>query len=86
MDEPFGALDPLTRRRLQDEFRALQARLRKTVVLVTHDVDEACPARRQRGGLDGGRLVQIGTPAGDPRRAGDRHSSPPSRAARTGAP
>ena len=41
MDEPFGALDPLTRRRLQDEFRALQQRLGKTVVLVTHDVPEA---------------------------------------------
>jgi len=41
MDEPFGALDPLTRRRLQDEFRELQGRLRKTVVLVTHDVEEA---------------------------------------------
>jgi len=41
MDEPFGALDPLTRRRLQDEFRELQGRLRKTVVLVTHDVPEA---------------------------------------------
>ena len=41
MDEPFGALDPLTRRRLQDEFGALQKRLAKTVVLVTHDVPEA---------------------------------------------
>src|SRR5207237_866117 len=41
MDEPFGALDPLTRRRLQLEFRSLNATLRKTVVLVTHDVQEA---------------------------------------------
>jgi osmoprotectant transport system ATP-binding protein len=41
MDEPFGALDPLIRRRLQDEFLELNQRLRKTVVLVTHDVDEA---------------------------------------------
>ncbi|HEY6549330.1 MAG TPA: ATP-binding cassette domain-containing protein, partial [Vicinamibacteria bacterium] len=41
MDEPFGALDPLTRRRLQEEFRALQRRLGKTVLLVTHDVAEA---------------------------------------------
>ncbi|MEO8601682.1 MAG: ATP-binding cassette domain-containing protein [bacterium] len=62
MDEPFGALDPLTRRRLQEEFRALQARLAKTVVLVTHDVDEACHLADRIAVLDGGRLVQIGTP------------------------
>ena len=42
MDEPFGALDPITRRELQDEFRRLQRRLRTTVVLVTHDLREAC--------------------------------------------
>src|SRR5207247_2255818 len=41
MDEPFGALDPLTRRAVQDEFRELVSRLGKTVVLVTHDVPEA---------------------------------------------
>ena len=41
MDEPFGALDPVTRRQLQDEFRRIQSRLRKTVVLVTHDMAEA---------------------------------------------
>jgi osmoprotectant transport system ATP-binding protein len=41
MDEPFGALDPITRGRLQDEFLALHARVRKTVVFVTHDIDEA---------------------------------------------
>jgi osmoprotectant transport system ATP-binding protein len=41
MDEPFGALDPITRSRLQDEFLALQARVSKTVVFVTHDIDEA---------------------------------------------
>jgi len=41
MDEPFGAIDPITRDRLQDEFLALQQRIRKTIVFVTHDIDEA---------------------------------------------
>ena len=41
MDEPFGAIDPITRERLQDEFLRLQAEVRKTVVFVTHDIDEA---------------------------------------------
>ena len=41
MDEPFGALDPITRSRLQDEFLRLQSRVQKTVVFVTHDIDEA---------------------------------------------
>ena len=41
MDEPFGAIDPITRTRLQDEFRRLQADLKKTIVFVTHDVEEA---------------------------------------------
>ena len=63
MDEPFGALDPLIRARLQDEFRALQARLAKTVVLVTHDVDEAFRLADAVAVLDEGRLVQLGTPA-----------------------
>jgi osmoprotectant transport system ATP-binding protein len=62
MDEPFAALDPLTRRRLQDEFRRLQATLRKTVVFVTHDVDEACRLADRIAVLSAGRLVQIGTP------------------------
>ncbi|MBX3026328.1 ATP-binding cassette domain-containing protein [bacterium] len=63
MDEPFGALDPLIRVRLQDEFRALQARLAKTVVLVTHDVDEAFRLADAVAVLDDGRLVQLGTPS-----------------------
>jgi osmoprotectant transport system ATP-binding protein len=62
MDEPFGALDPLTRRRLQDEFRALQERLGKTVVLVTHDVPEALRLGHQVAVMDLGRIVQTGTP------------------------
>ncbi len=68
MDEPFGALDPLTRQRLQDEFHQLEQRLRKTVVLVTHDVDEACRLADVIAVLANGRVVQVGTPA-DIRRA-----------------
>ncbi len=41
MDEPFGAIDPINRERLQNEFLRLQAELRKTIVFVTHDIDEA---------------------------------------------
>ena len=41
MDEPFGALDPVTRAELQEEFRRIQARLQKTVIIVTHDMREA---------------------------------------------
>src|SRR5690606_39327854 len=41
MDEPFGAIDPITRDRLQNEFLRLQAEVRKTIVFVTHDIDEA---------------------------------------------
>jgi osmoprotectant transport system ATP-binding protein len=63
MDEPFGALDPLTRRRLQDEFRALQQRLGKTVVLVTHDVPEALRLGDRVAVMAAGRVVQEGTPA-----------------------
>jgi len=63
MDEPFGALDPLTRRRLQDEFRALQRRLGKTVVLVTHDVPEALRLGDRVAVMHAGRIVQEGTPA-----------------------
>ena len=61
MEEPFGALDPLTRRRLQDEFRELQGRLRKTVVLVTHDVPEALRLGDDVAVMDRGRVVQSGT-------------------------
>jgi len=62
MDEPFGALDPLTRRRIQDEFRALQGRLGKTVVLVTHDVPEALRLGDEVAVMDAGRVLQHGTP------------------------
>jgi osmoprotectant transport system ATP-binding protein len=64
MDEPFGAVDPVTRARLQDEFLGLQRRLRRTVVLVTHDIDEALRLGDRLAVLaTGGRLEQYGTPA-----------------------
>ena len=62
MDEPFGALDPLTRRRLQQDFRELQERLGKTVVLVTHDVPEALRLADEIAVMDEGRVVQRGRP------------------------
>jgi osmoprotectant transport system ATP-binding protein len=60
MDEPFGALDPVTRRQLQHEFRHIQSRLRKTVLLVTHDMAEAIALADRIGVLDGGRLIWCG--------------------------
>jgi osmoprotectant transport system ATP-binding protein len=64
MDEPFGAVDPVTRARLQEEFLRLQARLRRTVVLVTHDIDEALRLGDRLAVLaTGGRLEQSGSPA-----------------------
>ncbi len=64
MDEPFGAIDPITRERLQDEFLRLQGRLRKTVVFVTHDVDEAVKLGDRIAVLaEGGVLAQHNTPA-----------------------
>ena len=62
MDEPFGALDPLTRRRLQDEFRELQQRLGTTVVLVTHDVPEALRLADRVVVMHAGRVAQDGPP------------------------
>jgi osmoprotectant transport system ATP-binding protein len=63
MDEPFGALDPLTRADLQKEFRALAARLQKTIVFVTHDVREALYLGTRIAVLDQGRLVGVYTPS-----------------------
>jgi osmoprotectant transport system ATP-binding protein len=64
MDEPFGAVDPVTRARLQGEFLRLQQRLHRTVVLVTHDIDEALRLGDRLAVLaTGGRLEQYGTPA-----------------------
>lgn len=63
MDEPFGAVDPLTRTTLQESFRDIQSRLRKTVVLVTHDLDEAIYLADTIALLKDGTLQQFGTPA-----------------------
>jgi osmoprotectant transport system ATP-binding protein len=57
MDEPFGALDPVTRGELHAEFRRIQAQVRKTVVIVTHDMAEALSLGDRLGVLDEGRLV-----------------------------
>ncbi len=62
MDEPFGALDPITRNSLQREFDDLQQRLGKTILFVTHDVSEAFLLGDRIGLLDEGRLRQLGTP------------------------
>jgi osmoprotectant transport system ATP-binding protein len=62
MDEPFGAVDPLTRERLQAEFVAIQARLKKTVVFVTHDIDEAVKLGDRIAIMREGRLIQYDTP------------------------
>jgi osmoprotectant transport system ATP-binding protein len=62
MDEPFGALDPVTRAEIQKEFSALQKRLRKTVVFVTHDTREALYLANRIGLLEDGRLAGIFTP------------------------
>ncbi|MBM9593397.1 ABC transporter ATP-binding protein [Roseitranquillus sediminis] len=60
MDEPFGALDPVTRAHLQDEFEAIQRRLGTTVILVTHDMDEAFKLADRIAVMDTGRILQIG--------------------------
>jgi glycine betaine/proline transport system ATP-binding protein len=63
MDEPFSALDPLIRTRLQDELLELQARLKRTILFVSHDLDEAFRLGNRIAILDGGRMIQCGTPA-----------------------
>jgi len=63
LDEPFGALDPITRTELQREFRALQRRLRKTAVFVTHDMREAALVGDRIALMASGALVAVGTPA-----------------------
>jgi osmoprotectant transport system ATP-binding protein len=64
MDEPFGAIDPINRERLQNEFLRLQSELRKTIVFVTHDIDEAIKMGDRIAVLRvGGRLAQYAPPA-----------------------
>jgi osmoprotectant transport system ATP-binding protein len=72
MDEPFGALDPLTRAEVRHTFANAQARLRTTVMIVTHDIAEAFELATRIGIVDGGELLVYDTPAkvaasGDPR-------------------
>jgi osmoprotectant transport system ATP-binding protein len=63
MDEPFGAIDPINRERLQDEFLRLQSEIRKTIVFVTHDIDEAIKMGDRIAIMrEGGRLAQYATP------------------------
>lgn len=62
MDEPFGALDPIGREALQNAFRQIQQQLHKTVVMVTHDIDEALRLADHIALMNAGRLEQFGTP------------------------
>ncbi len=62
MDEPFSALDPLIRHHLQDELLALQRRLKKTIIFVSHDLDEALKLGNHIAIMDGGHIVQQGPP------------------------
>lgn len=62
MDEPFSALDPLIRTHLQDELLELQRRLKKTIVFVSHDLDEALKLGTHIAIMEGGRIVQYGEP------------------------
>ncbi|MGC9455582.1 MAG: ABC transporter ATP-binding protein [Phycisphaerae bacterium] len=63
MDEPFGALDPITREQLQDEFLELESEIQKTIVFVTHDVFEAVKMGDRVALMDEGRLQQLARPA-----------------------
>ena len=63
MDEPFGAIDPITRERLQDEFLRIQEEIKKTIVFVTHDINEAVKMGDRIALMRDGRLVQYATPA-----------------------
>ncbi len=62
MDEPFGAVDPLTRERLQAQFVRIQQELKKTTILVTHDLDEAIRLADRIAIMESGKLVQYDTP------------------------
>src|SRR5438093_13744186 len=63
MDEPFGALDPMTRAEVREEFRRIQARLGNTVIIVTHDMGEALLLGDRLGVLEDGKLIACDTPA-----------------------
>ena len=70
MDEPFGAVDPITRKQLQAELRRIQAEVQKTIVFVTHDISEAFSLGDRIVLMSEGRIVQNGTPAGSAARPG----------------
>lgn len=83
MDEPFSALDPLIRNKLQDDLLILQKQLRRTIIFVSHDLDEALKLGNRIAIMQGGRIVQIGTgediilnPADDYVRAFVMHLNP----------
>jgi glycine betaine/proline transport system ATP-binding protein len=61
MDEPFSALDPLIRSKLQDELLDLQRKLKRTIIFVSHDLDEAFKIGNRIALMEGGRIVQCGT-------------------------
>lgn len=63
MDEPFGAIDPITRDKLQDEFLKIQQEIQKTIVFVTHDINEAIKMGSKIALLKGGELIQYSSPA-----------------------
>ena len=63
MDEPFGAIDPITRDKLQDEFLNIQEEIQKTIVFVTHDINEAIKMGTKIALLKGGELIQYSAPA-----------------------
>jgi osmoprotectant transport system ATP-binding protein len=62
MDEPFGALDPITRAQLQDEFLRLRSKIKKTILFVTHDIDEAIKLGDRIAVMRAGRIAQFDTP------------------------
>lgn len=62
MDEPFSGLDPLIRMRMQDELLKLQGKLQKTIIFVTHDLDEALKLGNRIAIMENGQIVQMGTP------------------------
>lgn len=73
MDEPFSALDPLIRTRLQDELLEFQRRLKKTILFVSHDLDEAFRIGNRIAIMEGGRIVQCGTPQDIVRNPADQY-------------
>jgi glycine betaine/proline transport system ATP-binding protein len=62
MDEPFSALDPLIRTKLQDELLDLEHEMKRTIIFVSHDLDEAFKLGNRIAIMEGGRIVQCGTP------------------------